>query len=810
MSTLKYVGTSAQRIDGAEKVMAAARYVDDLDFGPNLLHAEIIESPHAHAEIKHIDTSAAARVPGVVKVVTGKDFPYTFGLYMKDRHIFAQDRVRFVGEQVAAVVAHDPATARRAAKLVKVTYKPLPYVLDLQEAIKDKAPLVHPNLGNYEHVPWFYPRAKTNIAHWRKIRKGDVAKGFAEADVVLEDTYTVPRYAHCAIEPHVIVGHMDLSGRMTLWSASQSPYTQRNLFAEALAPFGLTHKDVRLITPHVGGGFGGKAGVSIEILGAALAMAARGSPVKVRATRAQEFYNTYQRQGVLAHIKMGVKKDGTITAIEHTLHWDAGAYVEYGANVVNAVGLSATGAYRVANAKIDSIGMYTNLPPGGPYRGFGYSEFHFGLESHINRISKMIGMDPVEFRRRNAIREGDILAYGADMPPNGLRECLDKVAAEIKWGEKETSSDPNKAIGKGFSLFWKAPAMPPNASSSAFLKLNEDASVNITISGMDIGQGLLTVMAQIAAEVLTIPVSKIRVETPDTDRNPYEWQTVASHVTWGCGNAVKRAAEEARDKIFDVVHRARGIDKSHLYLEDEQVKRKDQPDFTIPLRDLAINGLMMPDGTFRGGPIVASGMFMPEFSSTVCDPETSQGGHPNVHYTVGAAGITLEIDRQTGRMHVKKVALSVDAGKAINPDLVKGQVTGGIVQGLATALYEDMRYSPEGKLLNPNFTDYKIPTAMDIPDEIVPIIVEVPQPDGPFGARGVGEHTMIPMPAIVANAIDDAVGVRLKSMPLTAEKVSLALQRIDYDEVRGETMGLCFMGKADQYDFETGVARTTN
>jgi carbon-monoxide dehydrogenase large subunit len=778
MNELKFVGHDAVRIDGAVKVSGAAQFVDDLEFGPGLLFAEIIESPYAHAEILKIDTSKAERVPGVVKVVTGKDFPFSFGLYMQDRYVFAQDRVRFVGEQVAAVIASDIITAKRAAKLVKVRYKELTPIFNVKDALKEHPLLIHPNLKKYKRVPWFFPQADTNIAHLRKVRKGSTDVGFKDADLVFEDTYTVPRYAHCAIETHGAIGLFDLTGRLTIWAASQSPFTQRNVFAEALAPLGLTHKDVRVIAPYVGGGFGGKAGVSMEILAAALATTVKGNPVKIIWSRAQEFYNTYQRQGLVATTKMGVKKDGTIIALEQTLHWDAGAYVEYGANVVNAAGLSATGPYRIPNVKIDSYCIYTNLPPGGPYRGFGYSEFLFGLESHINETAKRIGMDPVEFRRRNAIAEGDTLNYGGHMNPSGLRECIDKTAEAIGWGTKsENSNDPTKVTGKGFACFWKAPAMPPNPASSAFIKFNEDGSLNILISAMEIGQGLLTVMAQIAAEVLTVPPSKIRVEMPDTDRNPYEWQTVASHITWGTGNAVKLAAEDCRNQIFDLVVRALGKNREDLYLESEYVCSRSDAGFRKPLREFVIGGFMMPDGTFRGGPIMGRGMFMPEFASALSDPETSQGGKPNVHYTVGAAAVELEIDRETGRMHIPKVVLAVDVGKAINPDLVRGQVVGGIVQGIATVLYEDMRFDEKGRLLNPNFTDYKIPTAMDIPDEVVPILVEVPQPDGPYGARGIGEHTMIPAAPIIANAIENALGIRMKSMPITAEKVALEILR---------------------------------
>jgi carbon-monoxide dehydrogenase large subunit len=771
---LQVVGKSVLRVDGWEKIKGAAQYTDDLQFGPGLLYAALVESPHAHAKIKSLDTSAAEKLGGVVKVVTGRNFTQKFGLYMNDRYVFATDIVRFVGEQVAAVVATDPKIALRGAALVKVEYEELPAVMDPVKALEKDSPLVHPDLGSYSHVPWFFPKPGTNIAHWRKIRKGDLAKGFKEADLVLEDTYYVPRYAHCAIETHSAIGLYDASGRLTMWTSSQSPFTQRHVFAETLKSFGLSHKDVRVISTYIGGGFGGKAGVTMEIIAAALAIAVPGRPIKLLWNRAQEFYNTYQRIVVTANIKMGVTKAGKITALDFKLHWDAGAYVEYGANVVNAAGLSASGPYRVDNISVDSMCTYTNLPPCGAYRGFGYSEFLFGLESHITRMAEQLGLDPVEFRKKNAIKEGDILPYGAHMNPNGIREAIEKVEKEIKWGVKEKSKDPRKAIGKALVCFWKSPAMPPNASSSAFLKFNEDGSVNILVSGMEIGQGLLTVMAQVAGEVLALPVTKIRVETPDTDRNPYEWQTVGSHVTWGCGNAVKRAALEARERIFDLVQRVHCLDKSTLYLEDECVRCRTKPDFRLPFKDFVINGIQADDHTFKGGPIMGSGVFMPEFASAIGDPETGQGGHPNVHYTTGSAGIILEVDRETGKMKIKKVALAVDCGKAINPDLVKGQVVGGLLQGFATVLYEDMRYNEGGRLLNPNFSDYKIPTVMDMPDEVVPIIIEVPQPDGPYGARGVGEHTMIPCAPLIANAVADALGVRIKSMPVTKEKVALA------------------------------------
>ncbi len=607
MEQTKVVGHSYPRIDGREKVTGAAQYVDDLEFGPNLLHAEIIESPYPSALIRKIDTSKAEKVPGVVAVVTGKDFPYKFGLYMQDRYILAQDRVRFVGEQVAAVIARDPKIAKSAAKLVKVDYKRTTPIFDQVKAIKNTKTLIHPDLGSYEHVPWFFPKGGTNIAHHRKIRRGDLAKAFRKSDVVLEDVYHIPRYAHCCMEPHIAVGLCDNSGRLTVWSSSQSPYTQRHLFAGALAPLGFTDKDVRVITPFIGGGFGGKAGVTMEILAAAFATKTRGMPVRVAWRRDQEFYNTYMRQAVETRLKIGATKDGKLTAFEMENFWDAGPYVEYGANVVNSSALSATGPYFFPSLKIDSYCIYTNLPAAGPYRGFGYSEMLFSVESHMDRLAAMLKMSPLEFRLKNVLKRGMPLSYGAGMTENDLTQCFKKVAKAIDFDKPEKSKDPNKVIGKGIAGAWKGPAMPPNASSSAFIKFNEDGSINVLVSGIDMGQGLLTVMAQVASEILTVPMEKIRTECPDTDRNPYEWQTVASHVTWSCGNAVRRAAIDARDKIFATVGRAFKYNPESLYLENEHVKCRTDPDFALPFKPFVIEGIMLEDGTFQGGPITGQG-----------------------------------------------------------------------------------------------------------------------------------------------------------------------------------------------------------
>jgi len=771
---LKYVGHDAVRLDGLEKITGTAKYVDDIDLGPATLYVSILRSPYAHATIKKIDTSKAEALDGVYAVVTGKDFPYRYGLYLKDNYVFPLDRVRYVGQHVAAVVAASQEIADEAVKLIEIEYEPLPVIQDPLVAIKEDAPLIHPDLGNYEVVPWLYPQPGTNIAHVRKIRKGNVEEAFKEADFILEDWYVVPHVVHAPIETHVSAALYTPDGRLTMWNSSQSPHTQRNIIARS---FKMKHKDIRVIAPYVGGGFGGKAGVNMEVVAAACALKVPGHPVKIRYTRKEEFYDTSMRQELHAYIKMGVKKDGTIVALKHQLYWDVGASAEYGSNVVNATGFSAIGPYRIPNVWIDSFAIYTNRPPCGAYRGFGYSEFHFGLESHMDRVAKALGMDPVEFRKKNAIQEGDTVAYGVEMGPTGILKCIDEVAKAIEWGKpSEPPKEPHKVRAKGFAAVWKAPAMPANESSAAFIKFSEDGSINILVSGMELGQGFLTAMAKIAAEELSLPLEKIRVELPDTDRNPYEWQTVASHVTWSCGNAVRRAAIDAREQILDVISRAYYIEKANLYLEDGKVKCYTKPDFEVPFESFVIDGVQMPDGTYRGGPILGRGSFMPEFTSAKVNPETGQGGHPNVHYTTGAGAVEIEIDTETGRIRVLRMAEAFDAGKAINPDIVKQQITGGFVQGLGTALWEEVKFAEDGRILNPNFTDYKIPTALDVPREMHPIIVEVPQPDGPFGARGIAEHTMIPVMPAVANAVENALGVRIKNPPLTAEKIIKALK----------------------------------
>jgi len=770
--TPRPIGEDVPRVDAREKVTGAAQFADDLQFGPGLLYARIKRSPHPHALLKKVDVSRARKLPGVKAIVTGEDFPGFIGLYLQDRYIFCRDRVRYVGDPVAGVAAVSEEIAEKALELIEVEYELLPGVFDPEYGASPEAPLLHPDLGKYEAVNFIFPEPGSNISNHFKLRRGDPEAAWKECAAIVESVYRIPHIQHVPLETHIAVARVDMDGKVKLWGSSQSPFAQRNLIAKAL---NISQSDVQVIAPFVGGGFGSKAGVSMEALAVAIASQVRGRPVKLRLTREEEFYTAFVRQGMVAHFKMGCDQAGRLLAMENSYYWDGGAYTEYGVNITRAAGYSCTGPYHVPNVRADSYCVYTNHPVGGPMRGFGMPEMHSGLEQCIDELAEKIGMDKVAFRKLNCIKTGDTVVTGMTMHPTGLEQCIVKAADASGWGHKDPPMAPFKRRGKVIAVMWKAPAMPPNAGSSSEVLLNEDGTVTVKVGGQEIGQGSFTIAAQVAAATLGVPYESVRVSGPlDTDTSPYEWQTVASRLTWSMGNAVAAAARDARQQILDMVAESWGESADDLDIVDGNVISYKSEE-SLPLKNIVIYGLPKPnDQGWIGGPVVGRGNFMPTYV-TGLDAQTGQGPRAVVHYTTGAQAVEVEVDLETGRVEVLRGVTAFDVGKAINPELVRAQMEGGFVQGMSTALFEALQLK-EGVVQNPSFVDYRIATSADAPGEIQSIIVEVPQEDGPWGARGIGEHPMVPTIPAIANAIYDAIGLRPGAPPYSSEKIYLLMQ----------------------------------
>ncbi len=772
------VGVSHQRLEVVGKLTGDALYTGDLVL-PGMLHAKVKKSPHARARIVGIDTSRAAALPGVHAVLTGHELDYRIGLYVVDKDILAKDVVRHFGEAVAAVAAESADIASRAVELIDVEYDVLPPVLDPMEAIKPDAPLVHPDLGEYAYVEAaFSPQPGTNVANVTRMRKGDVESGFAEAEWIVEREYTNPSVQHVPLETHVAIVAWKAGDEVTIWTSAQSPFTVRNLFCTAMR---LPLNQVRVVVPHVGGGFGGKAGIHLEPLLACLSRKAGGRPVRLQATREEEFSLLPCRSALTYRIKTGVRADGKITAQKMSMYWDAGAYADYAVNVTRASSYSAAGPYEIPNAWVDAYTVYTNKPYGTAYRGFGHVEFFWGLERHMELVAQAIGMDSLEFRKKNLLQPGSTTLTGEKITEhtgNPLK-CLEEAAKAIGYGrltpeEEQHETRTGRKIGKGLATLHKAPAMPSFTATATVIKMNSDGSVVVNTALMEIGQGCNTAIAQIAAERLRFPIEKVKVAVEkDTDKEPYDWQTVASKGLILSGNATILACDDLLSQAYAVAGQALRAQPADLDHDAEKIFVKHCPDESVTFAALSI-GYAYPNGNGIGGPLVGVGRYVAQGLSNL-DKETGQG-RPALDWTYGAHGVIVDVDPNTGEFDVLAIASAFDVGRVVNPEIVRGQCIGGMIQGLGTALCEGYIYDQQGRLLNPSFTDNKIPTARDIPDRIESLVVETAQLDGPFGARGVGEHPMISVAPAIGNAIQHATGAELMHMPMRFEDVWRALR----------------------------------
>jgi CO/xanthine dehydrogenase Mo-binding subunit len=742
------IGRSHPRIEARAKVSGRAEYVHNMRL-PAMLYGKVFRSTIAHGRIRAIDTSAARAMPGVHAVITAQDIlrvipdPH-YGPAFHDQPILATTKVRHVGEPVALVLASDPHVAEEAAQQIVAEYDELPAVFDEVEAMTSEA-IVHEVLkpaGTFPDLKHLDGRANTNIALDFHLRRGDTKAAFAAADHVFEHTFRTQQVLHLPLEPFVSIAEPG-EDALTIHTASQSVSFVRIEIARLL---GWPENRVRVKVPYLGGGFGAKLYIKLEALVAVAALIAR-RPVKIAATMEEQFY-TITRHAAHLRIRSAVTNDGRITARECEVLWNGGAYADIGPRVTQKSGFTAPGPYDIENVSVDSYALYTNLPPAGALRGFGIPQLVWAYESHTDLIARELGLDPVEFRRRNLLRDGRPQATGTLMKDAAIERVLDRLAARMHWDQPFDRGTGTVRRGRGLAIGFKASISP--TTSVAIVNVYADGSCGVYCSTVDMGQGSDTAIAQIAAEVLDIPFERIKVIHPDTDVTPYDMATLGSRSTFHMGNAVRRAAEDARGKLAALA-RELGVSAE-----------------TTPIAELFRRKYGM-----QAGNIVGIGDFIPGYVPT--DHDTGQSPRVTPFWMIGATGVELAVDTETGHVRLTRLVNVADVGQPINPCIVETQLSGAAIMQLGFTLFEEMTFDA-GQVTNASLADYKIPGMHDIPTAIENEAVESLEHEGPFGAKGVGESGTFGVTPAVANAIHDAVGVRLTTLPLTPEAVYRAIR----------------------------------
>ncbi|MBN2407750.1 MAG: xanthine dehydrogenase family protein molybdopterin-binding subunit [Elusimicrobia bacterium] len=766
----KYIGKNIERPDAVKKVTGKSQFVDDIKF-PGLLHAAILTPERAHARIVSIDTKDAGSSEGVVRVVTGKGCGFRFGDNVKDRTPMAVDKVLYTGEPVAAVIARNPHQAKQALKKIKVEYEPLPVYTDALDALKKDAVLLHENSGEYWHLPGIGPVAGTNIADRYTLKKGDVLKGFEEADETVEGEFIYPFGSCAAIEPHGAVAWFHEDNTIEVWSSSICPFVIREDLAHT---YNVPVSDVRVHIPEVGGCFGYKSDVTIEQTVAYLASFVPGHPVKWILSRKEDFISSLIGHGIRTRMKIGAKKDGRLTAIKAEVYHSTGAFVDTGLHVMRGSTHNSTGTYEFPNCLLEGYSVYTNTPPIGAFRGYGHQESQFAVERLMDILARKLGMSPFELRDKNYLGPGKKTALGENLwETNGdVKKCADIVRKAV-FSSKKPKEDKEYYYGRGFSASMKSPKGAPFSSKGCYLKFNVDGSVSINMGGAEVGQGLRTVVRQIAAETLKIAPERIRVYTEiDTQFSPWEWQTIGSMFTIQGGKAVYRAAIRAIEKLKQTASCVLKCDIDMLEYDGDYVFLRSDPSVRVPVPSLA-RGYMTDDGITIGEVVqTTADARLPRYSN----PDANGQGSMGVTYTFGAQACELRIEKKTGRIIIDHFASSFDVGRVINPRQIRGQVVGGVMIALGASLYEELRFSGDGKALNPVFSKYRFANLKDAPLRQTVEFVETPGEIGPYGARGIGEHPLIGVAPAVLNAIYDAVGIDLYSIPVTPEKMLKAIE----------------------------------
>jgi len=759
MAEYSVVGKSVTRVDALEKVTGEAEYCTDIKV-PGMLCGKIKSSPYPFARILSIDTDKARKLRGVKAVITARDvvqFPY--GYFVDDELPLADKYARYVGDAVAAVAAIDTDTAEEALDLITVEYEELTPVLDAEKAMEPGAPAVHPER---EEV-------KNNIAHSIEYVRGEGEAAFKQADLILEERFSAQTAHQAYLEPQTCVAQWDVSGKLTVWGSTQTPFTNRTILAKAL---GIPEHRIRIIQPYVGGGFGGKAYLRPHFPISALLARAAGKPVKIVYTREEDFISGRPRVPEVIDLRLGFKRDGTIVAKSAVITANSGAYIGCCPFIMRASAIRSDCLYRLANIKMLANLVYTNTMPRGAFRGFGTPQMLFAMETMIDMAAEKLGIDPMEIRLKNSVQKGDITAHGWILKSCGLSESIRLAAEKSVWKDKREKRDENRGIGVACQVHvcGKRVMNSPYDGSAAVINMDQYGKVKVVSGESELGQGMNTVFAQIAAEALGVNMEDVEVlPFVDTDIAPFGKGTFADRGTVLGGNAVLMAAKDARRQLLRYATEKLGVKAGGLEIKNGRFYVKGSTEEVATVEEVARNTIFTKLG---GVPITGRGEYtVPDY---VVAPDKTEYGNYSLSYIFGTAVVEVLVDPETGKVDVLNIWITMNVGKALNPKSCEGQIEGGVVQGIGYALSEDYFWN-EGRILNPNFTDYKIPISPDIP-KIHCFWVEQANPGSPYGAKGIGEPPLNPIAAAIANAIYNAVGVRFKELPITPEKLLAALK----------------------------------
>jgi CO/xanthine dehydrogenase Mo-binding subunit len=767
------VGQNVGYIDGVDRVRGQINYVLNSEL-PGCLVGRILRSPHAHAKVLNVNTSAAEKLPGVIAVLSRNDlidnpaiYPY-FGPVIRDTPVVAIDKVRFVGDPVAAVAALDDDTAQAALDLIEVEYEELPAVFDPEEALQPGAPILHESFPPQRGATFadivFNPGEGSNKLNHFKLRKGDVEEGFRQSAQVFEHTFRCPPVQHVPLEPHVSLAQVE-SGRITVWSSTQTPHVIRSQLAEM---FQVPLSQVRIIVHTLGGGYGAKCYPKLEPLAAVMAWKAR-RPVKFVLRREEDFLTITKHQAVI-QLKTGIDKDGRILARKATCYFNAGAYSDISPRLIKNGGYATAGPYRIPNVWVDSYAVYTNIVSAGAFRGYGVSQAAWAYESQMDMIAEAVGRDPLEYREFNVLHDGDSFSTSETVHDMHYRELLLEDAKKAidwqdgkeAWWQKEGLGAGGKGVGnkrrgKAITCVIKGSVTP--STSSAACKLNEDGSLNVLTSSVEMGQGAKTALAQLAAEAAGLPFEAISVSEPDTDSTPYDQQTSSSRTTYSMGTAVTMAVNDAMQQLKALAADQMEISPDDLEARDSRIWVKDSS------RSVGYTDVIRKS---RQGNILGNATFA---TTGGLDPDTGQG-IGSVHWHHAAAACEVEVDTDTGKIDILRFHSTCFAGRVVNPRLCELQIEGSTLFGVGQSLFEEMVYDG-GQLTNPNLSDYMIPSFEDLPGRLTVAAIAHPSAGE---VHGIGETSVPPVMPAVANAVYNATGVRITELPLTPEKVLRALR----------------------------------